>query len=111
MAGKARQRQPDLRGAVPRADPDPGGHTFWTNQLNTKAKTRGDVMVHFSESSEGKRFLAPQAHAILAWLSMLDAVPSKGNFVVILEFLKAGGEPSEFVVEAIRVSSPYAAKA
>lgn len=41
-------------------DPDPGGLAYWTNKLATKQKTRGDVMVSFSESNEGKRVLAPR---------------------------------------------------
>jgi Tol biopolymer transport system component len=58
-------------------DPDPGGLAFWTGKLDAKQKTRGDVMVNFSESSEGRRVLAPQTDTILLYLGMLRTMPSK----------------------------------
>ena len=34
---------------------DPDGLAYWTRQLDTGAKSRGDVMLGFSDSSEYKR--------------------------------------------------------
>lgn len=56
--------------------PDTGGLNHWVTKM-ANGMSRGDVMVAFSESSEGKRFLAPQVDATLMGLGMLHAIPPK----------------------------------
>ncbi len=56
-------------------DPDAAGLAYWKGQLDTGAKTRGDVMVGFSESAEGKLLLAPAVDSVLVWLGMMRTVP------------------------------------
>lgn len=48
--------------------PDTEGQAYWTRQLDTKAKTRGEVMLSFSESSEFKTKTNTQVATILAAL-------------------------------------------
>lgn len=90
-------------------DPDAGGLAYWTNKLDTKQKTRGDVMVNFSESSEGKRVLAPQTDTILVILGMLRAMPSKLFLDLLLGSLKGEWVP-EVLVASQRTGAAYAAR-
>lgn len=53
-------------------DPDSSGLTYWTRQLDTKAKTRGEVMLAFSESSE---FLTKTNVRVAAILAALPPEP------------------------------------
>jgi len=56
--------------------PDTAGLAHWVKKMEG-GMSRGDVMVAFSESSEGKRFLAPEVDATLMGLGMLHAMPPK----------------------------------
>ncbi|MGN6692975.1 MAG: DUF4214 domain-containing protein, partial [Aquihabitans sp.] len=63
-------------GNVLQRKPDAPGLAHWVKKMDG-GMSRGDVMVAFSESSEGKRFLAPEVDATLMGLAMLHAMPSK----------------------------------
>ncbi|MCU1371951.1 MAG: domain protein beta Propeller [Ilumatobacteraceae bacterium] len=63
-------------GNVLQRKPDTAGLDHWVNKM-AGGMSRGDVMVAFSESSEGRRFLAPEVDATLMGLGMLHAMPSK----------------------------------
>ena len=88
---------------------DPGGLDYWTGKLDVGTKTRGDVMANFSESSEGKRRMAPQVDVILIWVGMLRTMPSESSFTTWVTLL-AAGNPSELLAKGIRTGSPYAAR-
>jgi hypothetical protein len=60
--------------------PDAGGLAHWVAKLDSKALTRGAVMVQFSESSEGVRVIAPATDTVLIHLGMLAKLPSKSLF-------------------------------
>lgn len=90
-------------------DPDPGGLAYWTGKLDAKAKTRGDVMVNFSESSEGKRFLAPQVDTINIWFGMLRTVPPPATLTSWIAAIRDGAA-TELVAQSIRAMPAYAAR-
>ena len=90
-------------------DPDPSGLAYWTGKLDAKTKTRGDVMVNFSESSEGKRVLAPQTDTVLIWLGMMRTMPPKSTFETVSFGMKNGIPPEAFAA-AIREKSEYWAR-
>ena len=90
-------------------DPAPSEVAYWTQQLDTKAKTRGSVMVGFSESAEGRAFLAPQVDTVLVALGMLGSIPPKAGFTLMVSAI-LGGAPLEQVVQALRLSPEYAAR-
>ena len=90
-------------------DPDPGGLAYWTGKLDSGAKTRGDVMTNFSESSEGKRFLAPQVDTINVWLGMLRTMPPKAELAQWIAGIRAGA-PAEEVAQHVRTLPAYAAR-
>jgi hypothetical protein len=90
-------------------DPDPGGLAYWTNKLATGQKTRGDVMVSFSESSEGKRDLAPQADTVLITLGMVRTMPSKATLLDQKAKREAGGVAEQYAA-LLRTHPAYAAR-
>lgn len=90
-------------------DPDPGGLAYWTGKLDAKDKTRGDVMVNFSESSEGRRRLAPQVDTVLITLGMLRAMPSKATLLDQKAKRAAGGTAEQYAA-SLRTLAPYAAR-
>ncbi|MCU1352328.1 MAG: domain protein beta Propeller [Acidimicrobiales bacterium] len=90
-------------------DPEPGGLAYWTKKLDDKVKTRGDVMVGFSESAEAKRRLAPQVDTVLIWLGLLRGLPTKAQFATAVAYLRDVGPP-EGLVEALLATPEYVAR-
>ncbi|HRW38580.1 MAG TPA: DUF4214 domain-containing protein [Aquihabitans sp.] len=91
-------------------NPDPGGLAYWTGKLDKKQKTRGDVMVSFSESSEGKRKLAPQTDTVLIYLGMLRKMPTLAITLEGIAAIRDQGYPAEIVAESLREQADYAAR-
>ncbi|MFN8017050.1 MAG: DUF4214 domain-containing protein [Acidimicrobiales bacterium] len=91
-------------------EPDPSGLAFWTKKLDAKTITRGGVIVAFSESSEGKRRLAPQVGTVLISLGMLRALPDKATWDAAMAAFDAGEKQPAVVAEAILRSNAYAAR-
>jgi hypothetical protein len=85
--------------------PDAGGLAFWTKRLDDHTKTRGQVMVNFSESSEGKRVLRTVTDIILIWYGMLRDVPGPALQGWVNEV--GDSEPSEIVSQHIRGLQAY----
>ena len=65
-------------GNVLQRKPDAAGLAHWVAKLDG-GMSRGQVMVQFSESSEGKRVLAPPVDATLMGLAMLQALPKPSD--------------------------------
>jgi len=55
---------------------DPGGLSYWTNQLNGRLRTRGQVMVGFSESPEYTRTQANTITVAVMYALMLGRQPT-----------------------------------
>lgn len=54
---------------------DPGGVDYWTRQLDLRRRTRGSLMVGFSESTEYKRKQAANTDVGVAYLFLLGRAP------------------------------------
>ncbi|WP_426571495.1 DUF4214 domain-containing protein [Aquihabitans sp. McL0605] len=63
-------------GNVLQRKPDQPGLDYWVAKM-AGGLSRGDVMVAFSESSEGQRTLSPEVDATLVGLGTLKAMPPK----------------------------------
>jgi len=57
-------------------DPDPGGLAYWTGQLDAKKKSRGQVMLNFSDSNEYKNKKATYVDAASIYLQFLGKYPT-----------------------------------
>jgi Tol biopolymer transport system component len=87
--------------------PEPSGLAYWVNQIDN-GTSRGQVMTSFSESSEGKRTMAPYVDTVLIGLGMIGKIPSPTLFNSSVAQLKAGS-PKETVVGYVLDSNEYAA--
>ncbi|MGN6694895.1 MAG: DUF4214 domain-containing protein [Aquihabitans sp.] len=58
---------------------DPSGVNYWTGKLDSKAKTRGQVMVGFSESSEYKNKTRSLVDVVTLYVAMIRAVPTQAQ--------------------------------
>jgi hypothetical protein len=54
---------------------DSGGKTYWTGELDSGAKSRGNAMVGFSESAEYKNLLNNQVSIVSYYYGMLRRAP------------------------------------
>ncbi|MFN8018437.1 MAG: DUF4214 domain-containing protein [Acidimicrobiales bacterium] len=90
--------------------PDASGAAYWTKKLDTKALTRGAVIVQFSESSEGKRRLVGPTDITLISLGMYGAVPTAAQWNAVFGPISLGEpQPAAFVAGTFLARSDYAA--
>ena len=88
-------------------EPEPGGLAYWAKQID-QGTSRGQVMTSFSESSEGKRVMAPYVDTVLIGLGMIGKIPSKALFDAAVADVKAG-YPREIIVDYVLGAPEYAA--
>ena len=69
---------------------DQAGVDYWTRKLDTGSKTRGGVMVGFSESSEYKRKQAENTDVAIAYIFLLGRVPTITETTTWVTRQKAG---------------------
>jgi len=61
-------------------DPDPGGFAFWVGELNLQNRTRGQVMIGFSESVEYQEDSRNGVFVTMIYVGMLRRSPEEGEF-------------------------------
>lgn len=82
--------------------PDASGRAFWVNELNTGHRTRGEVMVGFSESSEYRRANKARVDVIISYFGLLRRIPTEG------ELAAWEGQPNLNLLRTLLGSFPYA---
>jgi hypothetical protein len=87
--------------------PDSGGVTFWTNQLDTHRRSRGAVMVGFSESSEYKRKQAENTDVAAAYIFLMGRKPTTFEVADWVARQKDGTSQAELAKELL-TSAKYA---
>jgi predicted acyl esterase len=88
---------------------DAGGIDYWTGQLNARKKSRGQVMLNFSESNEFKAKSANRVDVINLWITMLGKAPTSSELSGALATL-TGGQPLTAIVDQILRSPAYASR-
>ncbi len=88
---------------------DVAGVNYWTGRLDAHAKTRGQVMVGFSESSEYRRKQAENTDVAVAYIYLLGRKPSALEVADWTSREKAGLSNAELAKELV-TSSAYAAR-
>lgn len=58
---------------------DPDGRIYWTTELSSGARTRGQVMLQFSESTEYVARMAEPVYVTTAYIGMLGRAPDQGG--------------------------------
>jgi len=88
---------------------DPGGIKSWTAKLDTKTKSRGEVMVGFSESNEYKNKTRALTDVVNVYTGMLRRTPTPAESTEWQAALK-GGAPRTSLVAALLASAAYDAR-
>lgn len=70
---------------------DAAGITYWTGQLDRKRKSRGQVMINFSESNEYKNKQAKNVAAAVVYIHVLGKAPSTAQRTAFNASLDAEG--------------------
>lgn len=76
---------------------EPAGTAFWTEELRTRRRTRGQVTVGFSEATEHKRRRAGAVHATVLWDLLAGRTPTADEVRATTDRL-ALGEPIDAIV-------------
>ncbi len=84
--------------------PDAGGLAFWTGKLND-GMSRGDLLVNFSESTEGKAAKDSQVQASLLYHYLTDKTASGADIAAAVTAIDGGNRLS--VIESILSSADY----
>ena len=70
--------------------PDEAGLGFWTQQLESGARTRGQVMTGFSESAEYRAEIGSEIYVTMMYLGMLRRAPDAAGFAYWVGYLDDG---------------------
>jgi len=70
--------------------PDPGGYAFWVGELNSGRRTRGQVMIGFSESPEYKGLTGHEVYVTMMYIGMLRRAPEEEGFNFWVNYLDSG---------------------
>jgi PKD repeat protein len=88
---------------------DPSGVDYWTRQLDLKRRTRGSVMVGFSESNEYKTKQAEATDGSIAYLFLLGRTPTADELQAWVTDQKAGTTHQDLLAELL-ASAAYRAR-
>ncbi len=88
---------------------DPAGVDFWTGQLDKGRRTRGGVMVGFSESNEYKTKQANNVDAAVAHVFLLGRAPTSAE-VTTWATRRTGGTGHDVLLGELLASDAYAAR-
>lgn len=80
---------------------DAAGIDYWTGKLDTKVKTRGAVMIGFSESSEFKRVRAEEISIVLLYRSLLGRSATPSEFSSQVARLQGGTSVQRLILEIV----------
>ena len=91
-------------------DADRNGLDYWVGQLQSRAVTRGQVMLAFSESSENRAALAARTRVILLYGQMLQKIPAASIVQGHLRDIQSGATTTQKLIDQIRLSHDYGAR-
>jgi hypothetical protein len=70
--------------------PDAGGLAYWRDQLDRNLRTRGQVMLAFSESLEYSALTANEIFVTMTYMGMLQRAPEEGGFAYWVDYMDRG---------------------
>jgi M6 family metalloprotease-like protein len=80
---------------------DAGGKAYWVGQLNGGFKTRGQVMIGFSESAEYQAKMINPVKVTMGYVAMLRRSPDQASFDANVVTLDGGGSFSSFITNTL----------
>ena len=88
---------------------DPGGLDFWTSQLDTGQRSRGQVMLAFSESAEYVSLSTNKVRVTMTYVGMLRRSPDPGGFDFWVGYLD-GANSALALIDGFITSAEYRAR-
>jgi hypothetical protein len=88
---------------------DPGGVDYWTRQLDLRRRSRGQVMLGFSESTEFQRRSKPNVDLVAVTFGLLDRAPTAAEVSTWAPLLTAGA-PRTDVISSVLGGAEYASR-
>lgn len=85
---------------------DPGGLAYWTNELDTAAKTRGQVMTGFSESNEYQTLMSSEVYVTMTYIGLMRRSPDQGGYNYWVGQMD-GGRSGQDLINGFLVSPEY----
>lgn len=70
---------------------EPAGVTYWTDELNAGRRTRGQVMVGFSEAPENRNLQAHGVNVSVLYTLLLQRSPTAAEYATHVATLRGGG--------------------
>ncbi len=89
--------------------PDAAGLAFWRGQLDSGERTRGQVMLAFSESAEYRPVIHNEVYVTMMYVGMLRRSPDPGGFSFWVDQLDRGN-PGSALVDGALASAEYRAR-
>ena len=86
--------------------PDSTGLAFWTSQLDTAARNRGQVMTGFSESTEYQSLSYSRIYVTMMYVGMLRRSPDSSGFNFWVNYLDTGN-PGFTLINGFLGSTEY----
>ena len=86
--------------------PDAGGFNFWKNELDTGARSRGNVMLGFSESEEFRGTSDSKVYVTMMYFGMLRRAPDQGGFDYWVGY-RNGGNSGQALINGFLASQEY----
>jgi hypothetical protein len=86
--------------------PDEAGRIYWIGQLSTHARTRGQVMLAFSEGPEFRAMIANEVFVTMTYLGMLRREPDQAGFDFWVDSMDRGGS-GEALIDGFLRSQEY----
>lgn len=90
--------------------PSPGDRQYWKSELDSGRRTRGGVMIGFSESPENKTKLQHDVNSVLVYMEMLRRTPTKTEIDTLKAKLQ-GGQSMPTTFAEILASPEYKPRA
>ncbi|MCU1352495.1 MAG: Ricin lectin, partial [Acidimicrobiales bacterium] len=90
--------------------PDDGGVTYWTGQLDSGQRNRGQVMTGFSESAEYRTKIASKVAVVEVYRALLQRVPTAAEASAAVTKVDGGATGLHDVIAGLLGSSEYLAR-
>lgn len=89
--------------------PDPGGLSYWTSELASGRRSRGQVMTGFSESPEYRAVISNEVAVTMIYMGMLRRGPDPGGFNHWVDYVDRGNSGLD-LINGFLASAEYRAR-
>jgi hypothetical protein len=89
--------------------PDAGGLAYWVSELDLGHRTRGQLMLAFSESVEYMGVSGSEVYVTMTYIGMLRRVPDPTGFAFWVDYLDPGN-PGLALINGVLGSPEYRAR-